>query len=79
MVFLFTADFATFNQYKGLGPAKYTQFQAMLEISKRYLAETMKKGDVFSNPDSIRLYLSSYLRDQYREIFLLCFWIINID
>lgn len=70
---LLTADVATFCKYKGLGPAKYTQFQALLEISKRYLAEIMERGDAFTHPNAIRLYLSSHIRDLHRENFLVMY------
>lgn len=70
---LFNADFATFSEYKGLGMAKYAQFQAMLELSKRYLSETIERGDMFANPNDIKLYLSSHIRDLQRENFMVLY------
>ena len=67
---LFSADLATFSTYKGLGAAKYAHFQAMLELSKRYLAETIERGNMFTNPNDIKLYLSSHIRDLQRESFM---------
>ena len=38
---LFSATQNEFCQHKGLGQAKYVQLQAVLEMTQRYLAETL--------------------------------------
>lgn len=53
----------------GLGKAKYAQLQAVLEMAKRHLAETLHKDNVFTQPQHVRQYLLSQLRHQSREIF----------
>ncbi|MGR5064576.1 RadC family protein [Photobacterium sp. DNB22_13_2] len=70
---LLAADKATFCQYKGLGPAKYAQLQAVLEMSQRHLEETLKKEDALTSPAHTRRYLSHVLRDRHREAFYILF------
>jgi len=70
---LFEADEAQFCQSNGLGQAKYVQMQAVLEMSRRYLRERLKRGDVLSDPDAVRLYLLAKLRDQPAEVFACLF------
>jgi DNA repair protein RadC len=36
----------------GLGPAKYVQLQAVLELARRHLEETLQRGDAIQ---SVRL------------------------
>jgi DNA repair protein RadC len=47
---LFCADEASFCAAKGLGPAKFAQLRAVLEMSRRYLAEELAERDVLSSP-----------------------------
>ena len=70
---LFNANLDDFSQTKGIGPAKYVQLQAVLEMSKRYLCETLEKQDVISNPEDTRKYLKSQLRDKPYEVFAALF------
>lgn len=70
---LFLASESEFCQRKGLGKAKYVQLQAVLEMTQRYLAETLKRGDALTSPQQTRLYLSSVLRDRQREAFYVLF------
>jgi DNA repair protein RadC len=53
----------------GLGEAKYVQLQAVLELARRHLAETLQRGDVLSDPAATRRYLSTRLRDYAYEVF----------
>lgn len=57
----------------GLGPAKYVQLQAVLEMSRRYLQETLSRGDALTSPQDTRHYLSARLRDHGHEIFACLF------
>ncbi|MBS9892325.1 DNA repair protein RadC [Vibrio sp. Vb2133] len=70
---LFSASEQEFCHHKGLGQAKYVQLQAVLEMTQRYLAETLKRGDALTSPDQTKLYLSSILRDRQREAFYILF------
>ena len=60
-------------RYKGIGTAKYVQFQAGLELGRRYLMEKLEKGEVISNPDISRDYLALRLRDKPYESFFAMF------
>ncbi|UGA54954.1 RadC family protein [Vibrio sp. VB16] len=70
---LFSCSKEEFCRHKGLGEAKYTQLQAVLEMTNRYLAETISKGDILSAPNNTRMYLSSRLRHRDREAFLILY------
>ncbi|WP_295900067.1 DNA repair protein RadC [uncultured Vibrio sp.] len=70
---LFSASKDQFCRHKGLGEAKYVQLQAVTEMTQRYLAETLKRGDSLSSPQQTKLYLSSVLRDRQREAFHVLF------
>ncbi|MCX9567373.1 JAB domain-containing protein [Vibrio cholerae] len=61
---LFCASKEQFCRHKGLGEAKFVQLQAVLEMTQRYLAETLKRGDALTSPQQTKLYLSSVLRDE---------------
>jgi len=54
---------------KGVGAARCMQLQVVLEISRRYLASTLEKGEGFTRPQMVRDYLASQLRHQPREVF----------
>lgn len=66
---LFEADRAQFCRGAGLGPAKYVQLQAALELGRRHLRETLARGDALSSPDATKDYLTAQLRDRPHEIF----------
>ncbi|MFA0568241.1 DNA repair protein RadC [Vibrio kagoshimensis] len=70
---LFSASEEEFCFHKGMGQAKYVQLQAVLEMTQRYLAETLTRGDALTSPSHTKLYLSSVLRDRQREAFYILF------
>ncbi|WP_078922890.1 RadC family protein [Thiothrix eikelboomii] len=70
---LFEADEAHFCQANGLGQAKYVQLQAVLAMSSRYLQERLARGVALSDPDSVRFYLSTRLRNKPAEVFACLF------
>ncbi len=45
---LLSADLRHFSSSKGLGPAKYAQLQAVLEMGRRYLKEDLQRNDALS-------------------------------
>lgn len=67
---LLTADRTRFCEAHGLGAAKFAQLQAVLEMGRRHLGETLKREQGFTSPQSVRHFLLSLLRDQPREVFL---------
>jgi len=60
-------------KFKGIGTAKYVQFQAGLELGRRYLFEQMAKGDAITSPQISKDYLSLQLRDKQYEAFFAMF------
>lgn len=70
---LFSCTKEEFCHRKGLGEAKYVQLQAVIEMTQRYLGETLKRGDGLTSPQHTRMYLSSMLRDRSREAFYVLF------
>ena len=67
------ADLQAFCVGEGLGPAKYTQLQAVLEMSRRHLQEKLSKGDVLSNPQDTKRFLHACLADYGHEVFAAVF------
>ncbi|QFI56428.1 RadC family protein [Aeromonas simiae] len=68
---LLGADRQAFCRSHGLGEAKFVQLQAVLEMSRRYLGEPLRRGDPLTSPLLTRDYLQARLRDREREVFLL--------
>jgi len=66
---LIKADQQAFCQQLGLGPAKYVQLQAVLEISRRCQAEQLQRDSALTSPDLVRDYLQLQLSDRNREVF----------
>jgi DNA repair protein RadC len=66
---LLSADQAQFCQGKGLGAVKYVQLKAVLEMSKRYFAESLSRETVFASVENTRSFLISHLRDEPNEVF----------
>lgn len=58
---------------KGLGPAKRAQLSAALELSRRCLAQSLKKGDALNSPQQTRRYLQSELAGEANEVFAALF------
>lgn len=66
---LLEADLPCFAAQLGLGPAKYAQLQAVLEMSRRHLAERLKRDSALENPQAVRQYLTAQLRHEPHEVF----------
>ena len=66
---LFSASLAEFSAIPGMGPAKYAQLQAVLEMSRRALAEAMKQDSLLNTPDTVRDYLRLHLAGLRHEVF----------
>jgi len=54
----------------GLGDAKFSQLQAVLEMARRALAETLRAGDALGSPGAVRDFLRLTLAKYEREVFL---------
>jgi DNA repair protein RadC len=57
----------------GLGDAKFAQLQAVIEMARRHLQESLQRGDALTSPAATREYLISKLRDRDHEIFACLF------
>jgi len=66
---LFSATASEFSSIPGMGAAKYAQLQAVLEMAKRALGETMKERCAFSSPAVVRDYLRLHLSALPYEVF----------
>lgn len=54
---LFSATLPEFSDVKGLGPAKFTQLQAVLELARRAILEEITAGSMLSSPHAVKEYL----------------------
>ncbi len=70
---LFNAAQAEFSAFPGMGPAKFAQLQAVLEMSRRALGEDMKRGDALNSPRAVRDYLRLLLGGRGHEVFMALF------
>ena len=70
---LLEADQKSFCDNPGLGPAKYVQLQAVLEMSRRYLETTLQRSDALQSVADTRRYLTARLRHEPHEVFACLF------
>jgi len=70
---LFAASQPQFAAFPGMGPAKYAQLQAVLEMSRRALRETMRNGDALDSPTAVRDWLRLRLAGLGHEVFMAVF------
>ncbi len=70
---LLRADKLQFCRGAGLGEAKYSQLQAVLEMGRRYLYESLQRRDAISNTHATRQFLSARLRHYQHEVFACLF------
>lgn len=70
---IFSASLGEISQIHGMGTSKYTQLQAIFEMSRRALAEEMRHRDVLSSPRQVSDYLRLKLGTLSREVFLVLF------
>lgn len=70
---LFSATLTDFSVINGLGPAKYAQFQAVLELARRAITEELKTGAILSSPQTVRKYLHLLLAHKSYECFVVLF------
>ncbi|WP_376694722.1 RadC family protein [Wenzhouxiangella sp. EGI_FJ10305] len=66
---LLEANVEQFCDTPGLGPAKYAQLQAALELARRHLRENLERGRPLTSPQATREYLRAALRDRPHEVF----------
>ena len=66
---LFAANQSEFSAIPGMGPAKYAQLQAVLEMARRALGEELKQSSALSTPAAVRDYLKLHLAGLPHEVF----------
>ncbi|MCH4872390.1 MULTISPECIES: RadC family protein [Pseudomonas] len=66
---LLEADLSSFCRPLGLGPAKFTQLQAVLEMGRRHLAERLRRDCALESPQAVRDFLTSQVRHEQHEVF----------
>ncbi len=66
---LLESDADTVCRIPGLGPAKFAQIQAALELARRHLRESLTRGQPLTSPQATREYLRAALRDRPHEVF----------
>jgi DNA repair protein RadC len=70
---LFSATLADFSSVNGLGPAKFAQLQAVLELARRALGEELQAGVTLSSPQAVKQYLQLLLGIKAYESFAVLF------
>lgn len=70
---LFAASLSDFSVVNGLGPAKFAQLQAVLELARRALGEQLQAGVTLSSPQAVKQYLQLMLGIKPYESFAVLF------
>ncbi|HZW12064.1 MAG TPA: DNA repair protein RadC [Noviherbaspirillum sp.] len=70
---LFSASLSEFAKINGLGPAKYAQLQAVIELARRSLSEELKAREALSSPLAVKQYLQLLLAKKAYESFAVLF------
>ncbi len=61
------------NVIKGLGPAKRAEVVAVLELSRRGLAEQLRERQAFHAPEAVKAYVQLHLAHKNHEVFAVLF------
>jgi DNA repair protein RadC len=70
---LFGATLDEIAAVRGLGPAKYAQLQAVIEMARRALSEQIVERDAMSSPRAVREFLQLSLSGRANEVFVALF------
>jgi DNA repair protein RadC len=70
---LFGASLSQFSAVHGMGPAKFAQLQAVMELAQRAVGEQLKAGHALGSPDAVRQYLRISMGRQQHESFVVLF------
>jgi DNA repair protein RadC len=70
---LFGASLAEFSTINGLGPAKFAQLQAVMELARRAILEEMKSGQTLGSPRAVKDYLRIIFHGMTFEAFYVLF------
>lgn len=67
---LFAAPIEQLSHIHGMGSAKYAQLQAVLEMARRALGETLQSQPLLNSPTQVRDYLRLHLGQRKHEVFI---------
>lgn len=70
---LFSASLNDFSVINGLGPAKFAQLQAVLELARRALTEELRSGNNLSSPQAVKQFLQLFMSNKAYESFVVLF------
>jgi DNA repair protein RadC len=70
---LFGATLPEFAAMHGLGPAKFAQLQAVMELARRAILEEVTAGDMLSSPRAVKEYLRTTFAGKPFESFHVLF------
>jgi DNA repair protein RadC len=70
---MFGASLAEFSTLNGLGPAKFAQLQAVMELAQRAIGEQLRAGQTLGSPEAVKLYLRMTLSQRAHESFVVLF------
>lgn len=67
---LLQADYTSLTKCRGMGLCKFSQFQAIGELARRFFAEQFLYEDVISDPNLLKTRLLELFAGQEREVFI---------
>jgi DNA repair protein RadC len=70
---MFAATLPRFSAIHGLGPAKFAQLQAVMELARRAISEQLEEGIALSSPQAVKQYLQLLLAPRSYESFMVLF------
>lgn len=70
---LLEGDRAQLCAVTGLGPARFAELKACLELGQRYLEARLRRGDALGSPADTRRFLEARLRGYAHEVFACLF------
>lgn len=73
LVRLLSTDCTSFCNTKGLGPAKYAQLTAVLEMAKRFETSRAKEQQFLESPEAVKSVVSLNMRALEHEVFACLF------
>ena len=65
-----------FCAHPGMGPGRYVQIKAVLELAQRHMREKLERSDALTSSELTREYLRARMRDYQREVFT-CLYLDN--
>lgn len=70
---LLSASLAELSCHRGVGPTRWAELQAALELARRHHLERLRLGPSLTSPRSARDFLIARLRDREHEVFCCLF------